>query len=515
MSRSLTSVVVLVAILGFCPTFGHGAEATLEAAKEGRAEARPEGLLLAHSTIDLKPDVLQKRAAMALLGEGAGRYDRSWIEAPAALTPAGLGWLGSAPLDACAGEEVLPRTAFDRSLEAFSDDLLFGEFDKARAATDDLLARLPCIDSVLDAGRLHRLWFLRSALEYLEGRPSEAGVAMEQAVVIDPSGPFDPSFPEGLQELLLTARADVLARPKARIVVGVSGALFYVNGSGAAFEDGVAYLEVSVGTHLLQLKVGDRVETRRIKLDGLAVRPDVPILTVVDAAGLSRGVTALAAEPSAVDGLAGSGRAALLCWMAQRGAPWALAVHLSGGGKKEILEADGVAGRVRGYGSGPDKGDIYTLRARLGPRVGYRLLRVGFDESTDERRSYVDASLMLWARLSWVLRVGVQIGFGYTPNDEAAGPGESCCFLPQGGVRVRLESPSKIVRPFGEIGLLFLWPYGGESTTRSVVGAELAGGVVITPEATRRLGIEVGAGFGVAPEVGSWLSIRLGPEVRF
>jgi hypothetical protein len=144
------------------------------------------------------------------------------------------------------------------------------------------------------------------------------------------------------------------------------------------------------------------------------------------------------------------------------------------------------------------------------------LLRVGGpDVVVDEYRHYGTVSVMVWSRLSWLLRVGGELGFGHTPNPEAAVGDEKCCFLPQGAVRLRLEQPTGIFRPFGEIGLLLLAPYGQDDAYIAVPGFEILGGVVVTPEPTRRIGIEIGAGVGIAPQLGNWVSLRAGPEVRF
>jgi hypothetical protein len=468
------------------------------------------------SDSELQPRALRAKAALALLAEGAGQVDKGSIRTLADLVPQQRAWLGTAPLRTCDAQAgKLALSDFSSGSEAIFDHILFGELAEARAKSASLLQRLPCLAERVGQASLYRFWFLRGALEFTEGRLAKAEFELSRAVLVDPSAAFDPSFSTELQLLIGKVRREVLKRSSAQVAIGLGSSGVRVDGSPLALEGGSAILSLPLGTHLIQVEADGRVQGVLIELSGLSVRADVPVLAIVDKPALAVGLRALI-QGETIAGQAAVGRAAVLCWLAQEQASWALLVQHRKGKMAAVLQADLLSATVRSFRKGPTRGDIYTLRARLGFRGGYRLLRVGGpDVVVDEYRHYGTVSVMIWSRLSWLLRIGGELGFGHTPNPEAAVGDEKCCFLPQGAVRLRLEQPTGTFRPFGEIGLLLLAPYGHDDAYIAVPGFEILGGVVVTPEPTRRIGIEIGAGFGIAPQLGNWVSLRAGPEVRF
>jgi hypothetical protein len=480
------------------------------------AQAQDDVLYLAFSDTDLSARSLRSKATLALIGEGAGRVEPTAIQTIEELIPQQRAWLGNAPRTMCdSGQSGLTREAVTFGLKTLSDQILFGEFDQARVTADRLMGRLPCLVDPIDQAVLYRFWFLRGALEFTDGRLAKAEFELARAVLVDANGAFDATFPEAFETLLAKVRRDVLRRTSAQVAIALTGAKVWVDGSPLALEADRRILSLPLGTHLIQVERNNKVEGALIELSGLSVRANVPVLAILDKPSLAMGLGALAGDEAAV-GWRAQGRAAILCWLAEKQASWALLVQHRKGKMAAVLQADLLSATVRSFRKGPTRGDIYTLRARLGFRGGYRLLRVGGpDVVVDEYRHYGTVSVMIWSRLSWLLRIGGELGFGHTPNPEAAVGDEKCCFLPQGAVRLRLEQPTGTFRPFGEIGLLLLAPYGQDDAYIAVPGFEILGGVVVTPEPTRRIGIEIGAGFGIAPQLGNWVSLRAGPEVRF
>ena len=101
--------------------------------------------------------------------------------------------------------------------------------------------------------------------------------------------------------------------------------------------------------------------------------------------------------------------------------------------------------------------------------------------------------------------------------------GATVVVLPQVGFRLRLEAPTGLVRPFGEVGFLVEWPFASQTIgghpfggiLSPVWGLEGWGGVMVVPGRERRVGIQVGLGGGTSTQIGGFLRARLGAEIRF
>ena len=482
------------------------------------AEGSNDVVYLAFSENDLALRTLQSRARLAMLAEGVGTVDPSTVLELGDVVDGGVEWLGAATLRTCSGGQSRSATQFESDLSSVLESLDFGEYETAKVKGSALYQSLPCLTEFLSVEQVQTFWFLLARLQFGLGEVSEAEALLMRAVQVAPFDGLAAGSSESLMNLAASAQRRALDAAATPFLFGLAATEARVDGRAVDLSTGIAELIVPLGIRLVQVQVGDRVETSLVELDGVVTRPGVPTLTVVDSATLRRGLLALGDGPKA-PGEVELATGALLCWLAERGTSYAVLVQHRKGTRDTVLQVDQLAATVRGFRKGPVRGDIYSHRARLGIRGGYRGMMVGEPGGEiQEGYHYGTLSMTVWGRLSWLLRIGGEVGFSYTDNPEAAvTSNENCCFLPFVSIRLRLEAPKGLVRPFGEAGLQLLVPSRpeGDEPFVAIPGIELSGGAVITPEPSRRFGITIAGGIGVAPTLGGWATFRAGPEVRF
>jgi len=340
---------------------------------------------------------------------------------------------------------------------------------------------------------------------------------------VDSQAAFDESFPPALHDLLVRAKDEVLRRSEVRVAVLYEGAEVRLNGAPVPLEEGRGWVPIRAGTHLLQLTAAGRTESRVLDLEGVALQPGATVLAVADAAGLEPALAALLEQ----DGIESAGGqiagGVLRAWLADRGLPWLLLVDAGPGQGAEpmILQVDALTAGVSIYEGRPARGDHFTRRARLALYGGYRIQ--GAPQGSDDGpRSYFHWSLGLWMPVSWLVRTGFTVDLSHTRGGytDADGDQVTCCTLPELAFRTRGEWPVGWFRPYGEIAFLVAWPYmdlGAEQPQlgHPVWGLEAGVGGVFTPGRHRRVGINIGGAGGVATEIGGWIRIRAGAELRF
>ena len=499
------SLVFASLVLAFSPTLS-------------LAQGSNDVAYLAFSAEDLALRNLQSRARLAMLAEGVGAVDPSKILELGDVVDDRVKWLGAATRRACSGGQSRSATQFDSDLSSLLESLDFGEYETAKVKGAALYQSLPCLTEFLSDEQIQRFWFLLASLRFGLGEVSAAEAHLMRAAQVAPLEGLAAGSSESLMNLASSAQRRALDAPETPFLFGLTGAEARVDGRAIDLADEIAQISVPLGIRLVQVQVGDRVESSLVELDGTVTRPGVPTLTIVDSPTLQRGLLALGDGPKSA-GEIELATGALLCWLAQLGTPYAVLVQHRRGARDIVLQVDQLSASVRGFRKGPVRGDIYGYRARLGLRGGYRGMVVGEPGGEiQEGYHYGTFSMTLWGRLSWLLRVGGEVGFSYTDNPEAAvTSNERCCFLPFASVRLRLEAPKGVVRPFGEAGLQLLVPSRpeGDEAFVAIPGIEVSGGAVITPEPSRRFGITIAGGVGVAPTLGGWALFRAGPEVRF
>ena len=488
--------------------------ALLPAVAQAEDAPGPQGALIVHSLAEL-PDAAQRRAAVTtLLAAGAGRWE------PHHLTPSpellGDGWIGAAPTTTCADTSLAPAN-FAADVAAATADLQFGRNDRAAEALASLTRALPCLATPVSAAELYQHWFLLGALHHLQGRTDEARQALLRAAGVDRDQPFDESFSPALRDLLVRAKEEVLTRPAAPLVV-LSAAEVRVDGRLIAADQGRAEVLLRAGDHVVQVTAGTSTETRLVRLTGLPLREDTPVLALADAPSLARALSALQAEANPDREAA---RKLLQAWLAETRRPWALVTLVGPGGgaaEQRVLQVNGLDGAVTRYQGRGTRGDAWTRRFRVGAYLGARAQAAVAEGATP--RAYADVTVAGWASLTWLLRVGASVSLAFSGSDVA---GTSVVVLPQVAFRLRLEAPTGLARPFGELGFLVEWPFapqtiGGHSfggLLSPVWGLEGWGGVMFVPGRERRVGIQIGVGGGTSSQIGGFLRARVGAELRF
>lgn len=484
------------------------------------------GALVAFGPESWPADKLGRRGASALFLAGAGQFAADEILPWTDLAGEEPVWVGPAPMASCpAGAAPLAASDLPARLDEVASDLLFGRLQPARESLAQIASALPCLDGFAAQADLFRLWFLRGALEYMEGRPSEARLELSRAAIVDSEAAFDETFPPALHDLLVRAKEEVLRRPRASAAVLLPGGEIRLDGRPATLADGRAEIRLAQGPHLVQARVGGTTMTRVVTLEGLSVQEGVTILGLADRAGLSSALADLLGEGG--PGSQGGALAASFvhAWLAQRGLPWALLVDAGArpGLEPRVVQVQALAAGASPYLARPARGDRFTSRARLALSVGYRGQQ---PERGSGRRpgSYLAWSLGLWLPVSWVARTGFTVGMSHTSvqvEDPSAGEDASCCLLPEVGFRVRGEWPTGWGRPYLEGAFVVLWPFvdltrtQSQAERRAVWGPEGWLGLLLTPGRHRRVGIDFAAGAGTATEIGGWIRFRAGAELRF
>lgn len=472
----------------------------------------PQGALIVHPLAELPEDAQRRSAMSTLVAAGAGRWEPHHLTLSSELL--GTGWLSSAPTAACADPSVAPAN-FAKGVADATADLQFGRNDRAMERLSALVGALPCLSAPVTSTELYQLWFLTGAAHHLQGRVDDARQALLRAAVVDRDEPFDESFSPALRDLLVRAKEDVLARPTAQLVVLSEGDV-RVNGHPVTTSDGRGDFPLRAGDNLVQVTRGTDTDTHLLRLSGLPLRDDVAVAAIVEPAPLARALSAL--QEDNLDAVAA--RRLVQLWLAEQKLPWALITLVGPGGgpaERRVLQISGLDGGVTTYQGRGTRGDAWTRRFRIGAYGG---LRAQARAPGEPALTYGDVTLSGWASLAWLLRVGgtVSLAFAAAEDDSA-----TVVVLPQVGFRLRLESPTGLVRPFGELGFLVEWPFapqtlGGQEFggfLSPVWGLEGWGGVMLVPGRERRIGIQAGIGGGASTQIGGFLRFRLGAEVRF
>mgnify|MGYP007046915650 CR=1 FL=1 len=469
-------------------------------------------LLLVHDD-GSDPARAARKASRILLTNGAGRFEVD------ALTPwttllGDDGWLGPAPRQACPeGATSRAAASLAAELEAVSGLLTFGRNDEALSALVGIAAALPCAGEPLDDAFLATLHFLTGATQFQEGRSAESRAAFERAALVDFQVPFNDLFQPIVHDALLAAKEAVLLRPRARVVV--LGALaVHVDGRLVPMKDGVGVVDVRVGPRLIQVTQDGRTRSRRVQLDAVPLRDGVAALALVDQAGLDAGLRVIEAGGSGSDVAA----SAVLGALAERGVPWGVLIATREDRAREerpLTRLDVVSAKVGVYTAQTSQADQFGRRARIALGVTYR----GQGRIREDALHYGGLEAALWVPIHWLLRAGLSAQWAITPRAPPEGK-TVCCSTFELSPRLRAEVSRGTFRPMAEAGFLLFWPAGnleGQPVTiRDVTaGFDVGGGLVVTPERTRRLGISATGLFGALAGIGPHVRIRVAAELRF
>jgi hypothetical protein len=474
----------------------------------------PQGALIVHPLTDMA-EPAQRRAAMSTLtAAGAGRWEPHHLTLSDELL--GDGWIGPAPTEGCTDPTRTPAN-FAADVAAATEDLQFGRNDRAGLKLAALTGSVSCLQSPVTSAELYQLWFLRGALHHLEGRVDEAKQALLHAAVADRDQPFDESFSPALRDLLVRAKEEVLTRPAAPLIV-LTQSEVRVDGTVVSTDQGRGTVLLRAGEHVVQTTVEGQTETRLVHLTGLPLREDTPVLVLADKPTLARALSAMPDEASPDREAA---RQVLHAWLQANRLPWTLVTLVGPGGgpaEQRVLQISGLDGAVTAYSGRGTRGDAWTRRFRIGAYLGWRAQAAVAEGALP--RSYADVTVSGWASLAWILRVGGSVSVAFSGSDVE---GTTVVVLPQVAFRLRLESPTGLVRPFGEVGFLVEWPFAPQTIgghefgglLSPVWGLEGWGGVMLVPGRERRVGIQLGLGGGTSTQIGGFLRVRLGAEVRF
>ncbi len=474
----------------------------------------PDVALFAHSASDLPDDALSKKGSLLLRSAGAGRFEPSDVSPSSALLADGS-WLGPAPLEACTGAPT-PLAQFHPAVEAVAEDLQFGRMERAAATVADLAAKLPCVDGPIKTADLYQLWFLTGALHHLQGREHDARLALTRAALVDREQAFDESFSPAVRDLLVRAKEDVLSRPVGALLVVANDTQVRVDGHLIKVIDGLGEFPLIAGDHLVQRTANNTTESRVVRLSGQPLQPAQAVLVVAEATATKAILDHLSA-PDSTQGLAA--RRLVQAWLLKHAQPRALFAFV---GKvrdtSRVWQVEAIGGSALPYRSRGGLGDVFTRRTRLAAYLGYRAQARG----NEPAQGYADVNLAVWASVAWLLRVGIAGNLSLAPTEREDGT-MGTLVLPEISGRARLESPTFLVRPYGEIAGVISWPYapgevggvpvGGYNDPQ--FGLEAFGGVLFVPGADKRVGINVGVGGGAATNIGGYLRIRAGAELRF
>jgi len=499
---------------------------TPSAFAQPREQAQPvDGALVAWGELDQDDDKLRRRATARLAVAGAGQFTPDQVTPWTALAADDASWLSPLTLEACDGG-ARSAEGLAAELEQASLDLQFGRLDRARELLEGAEGGLACLDGLISAEGLHSLWFLRGALEYLEGREGEARLFLRRAAQVDRNARFDDSFPPALHDLAVRAKDEALAARKGRASFLVQEAVVRFDGRPVT-PTGAGSVEVGPGLHVVQVERAGELTTRLLRTEGVGGGGGEELLVVADRATAHGALQALFEPTERRPPVAEFGGRLLDAWLASAGKPWALMVDASPRrGEPRVVETRSLSDEVIEYEGRPRRGDDFTRRVRLAGTFGWRGQQGGAGVN-DAARNYLVWSVGVWVPVHWWVRLGIDLRFSHTNNPQpvdAADPdGETnnCCTLPELSFRGRLEWPTGRLRPYAEGAVLIAWPYSFDpehptstGLARAAWGTEAGAGLLITPGADRRIGVNFGGQVGLASEIRAWVRVFVGLEVR-
>lgn len=458
-------------------------------------------------------DKADRKASRILLTNGAARYEAD------AFTPwtdllRDDGWMGPAPREGCpAGATSRATASLQAELASVGDLVTFGRNDAALRALSSIAAALPCAGEPVDDAFLAQLWFLTGAVHFQEGANAASKAAFDRAALIDFQVPFDDLFQPIVHDALLASKEAVLQRERARIVV-LGNLDVRVDGRAVPIQNGVGFVDVRIGPRLVQVTRDGITRTRRVQLDAIPLRDGIAALAVADDAGLDAALRAIEGDADA-DAVAAS---AVLGALAERGVPWGVLVATRSDRERTdraLTRLDVVAAQAGVYTAKTSQADVFGRRARIAGGLIYR----GQARTKESSLHYVGVDVAAWVPIHWLLRVGLSAQWAITPREAPEGK-SVCCSTVELSPRLRAEMSRGLVRPFGEVGFLLFWPAGnleGEPITiRHVApGFDVGGGLVVTPEPSRRVGLSATGLFGALAGIGPHVRIRIAAEVRF
>jgi len=145
-------------------------------------------------------------------------------------------WLEATAFEISGNSEAIPCSTWAPDIEVGDGKTEIGELTRrGLALLDDLepasalesfaLAeqRIPCQQVFLPREALARLPFHAGIAAYVNGDPSASTTYFKQAASIDPTQPWDPSYPTEPQATFLSAVQEVVSSPKARVYGDMRG----------------------------------------------------------------------------------------------------------------------------------------------------------------------------------------------------------------------------------------------------------------------------------------------------
>ncbi len=469
-------------------------------------------LLLVHDDGD-DVDKAALKASRILLTNGAGRYELDTFEPWTTLLDDD-GWLGPAPREACPEGATSRATAsLAAELESVFGLVKFGRNEAALTALSGIAASLPCAGEPLDDAFLANLYFLAGATHFQEGRNAESRAAFERAALVDFQVAFNDLFQPVVHDALLEAKEGVLLRPRARVVV-LGELSVRIDGREVPMKDGVGVVDVRIGPRLIQVTKDGRTRSRRVQLDAVPLREGVAALAIVDEPGLDTGLRAIEADSDSAPVAA----SALLGALAERGVPWGVLIATRGDRTRKeraLTRLDVVSAKVGVYAVKTTQADVFGRRSRITLGGTYR----GQGRIKESALHYGGIEAALWVPIHWLLRAGLSAQWAITPAPAPEGKTLWCSTF-EVSPRIRAEVSRGTFRPMAEAGFILFWPAGnleGEPVTiRNVTaGFDVGGGLIVTPERTRRIGISATGLFGALAGIGPHVRIRVAAEVRF
>lgn len=484
----------------------------LALATPARAQEPASELLLVHGEAATPADL--RRAQRLLTLQGAGRFEIDELTPWTEFVPTdGLG--GAAPRVGCApGSTLRAAASLEAELDTARSAIEFGRNEVAIDALTAVAAALPCAGEPLTDELLARLWFLTGAVGFLEGRADLSRAGFSRTILADTSVAFDDLFPATVHDALLSAKEEVLERPRARVVTW-TGAEVRLDGRLVPVEDGVGRVQARVGPRLVQVTEGGRTRSVLVDLSAVPVVDGVATLVVVDAAGLDRALRVLSRDE---DPWLAEARAAVLALLAERGEPYGTLVASRADRPRDerpLTALDVVTASTGPYRARTSRADAFGRRARISLAPFYRAL----DRPGESALHYGGLEAVGWVPVHWLVRAGFGVRWAVTPRRPPEGKA-LCCSTLEISPRVRLERGAGSVRPFGELGFLLFWPAARTEAAPPgpldvAAGFDLGGGLLLTPGEARRVGLGI-AGFGGAiAGLGPMASLRLSVELRF
>ena len=203
---------------------------------------------------------------------------------------------------------------------------------------------------------------------------------------------------------------------------------------------------------------------------------------------------------------------------AERGVPWGVLIATRGDRTRKeraLTRLDVVSAKGGVYAVKTTQADVFGRRSRITLGGTYR----GQGRIKESALHYGGIEAALWVPIHWLLRAGLSAQWAITPAPAPEGK-TLCCSTFEVSPRIRAEVSRGTFRPMAEAGFILFWPAGnleGEPVTiRNVTaGFDVGGGLIVTPERTRRIGISATGLFGALAGIGPHVRIRVAAEVRF